>query len=1511
MRSQRSITLLHLSDPQFGPKHRFDGAVPGSLFARLRDDFVEMRERHGLVPDIILVTGDLVETGKPSEFKRFRAFAEAAVEHFGLPRRRLVMIPGNHDINRAAAEAYFKDCESDERVPKPPYWPKLRHYAAMFAEFYADEPDITFTESAPYSVFRYPELGVVVAGLNSTIADSHRADDHYGFIGEEQLRHFASELHLAADQGLLRIGAVHHPPGRPESEAARQDLRDLKRFLGPYLNLVVHGHIHEDELDWLDNTTPVLGIGSAGVTAMLRPEEVPNQYQWIRVLADSIEYGSRAYVPDQKRWVGDLRLDRGGERWWQRRAVAFERVSALTSTVTAAATANDDLARVVASHRAAVVRQLRQRPLLVDLATYGEDGDLAHGLELLTIFIPQRTMQEIPRSDRPGELQELRRRVDADSSAETVGPVESIAEVVSSASHPWTLVLGTPGAGKTTLTMWLALKLCAEGEALAGLSADLVPVRVELRLFVERWSTAHAQGRSYDFFDYLDDLHREESRALRGGALRELAAAGRLLWLFDGLDEVASAAHRAEISTMITGVRVAHGGRGVITGRIVGCRHLRARFHAADIHCFTLLDLSDPQIDEFLQRWHTLAFPRAPELGARRQERLRQTLDANPAVRDLCRNPLLLTLIALLNRGDELPRRRHKLLERASELMLTQWEANKELPPGNAVQFDPTDKRRYLAELAWYMLTELPEGPGNVIEGEVLERFTVGFCQRRFQASPQPAAATARALVSHLRERNYVLGLLGGTQFGYLHKAFFEYFAAEEAVHRFRSQLWRVAEIKRLFLEYWRADGWNEVLILVCGLLQEDSSEPVVAALQAVLGSPGWTERGGWTRSLAFAVGCLAEVRRLESGPALALVLALNRHIRSVLHFESMTGDPWFWFGDEAEIRLRRSLHVVGGAWPGAEQVLAESVDDPIRPTPSGTTLQTFLAALGSEARISWYLRLLDEHRLSIDALHEAAAEGLWGQADDMQLRQQMRRAAGLSPTVVLAVADLLLETRPGAVPIAELLELAPSVMQEPLRVLLSRVQPADANPYKVRLKALARLALSGLSAEGVEQRVSLLGWPILVGIGKPNGKVIEHLRAALGVDFERPDVALRIAHRWHDRASLRRALTAHSTDPRDILADNAFVFSRWPEGFEVALEWLRDLAERYDAHRLSRVLEALERPGQSVGAMEVERALRMSATSDGAPDWFVLERASGYIRGFEADEFLRCVDAVLSVHKQRPLEAALYVLSYSVQYAGDDGTPWWDDVLLARFVELLDRALTDQPWLALAYLAILPDAEEAKVVARVSTPEFVARLQGSSLAGLRDQTVRSASIRARKIAGLPWELPLRHLLAHGTDPVLQVKAALELGDWAWLQRVATTGPDELRAGAQAALDVAETLADVLRAGRLRRAEVRRGGVRVGRLVELQGGPTRFVYDGEYLAQATARPIAPNLPLRAEPFDSPGLHPVFEGLLPQGWLLDIDVKKYRLKSGDQFGLLLATGRHTIGAIEIVPEEELT
>ena len=235
MTNEPRITLLHLSDLQFGPHHRFEGASsPGSLLNRLRDDLEKLQKEEDVRPDLVLLTGDLTEFGLKSHFDQMLSFAQGLADVTELPARRIVIVPGNHDVNWKLSEAYFAERAGNEEPTVLPYWPKLRSYAELFARFYEGQPGISFSEAEPYNLFDYPELRVVIAGLNSTIAESHRKDDHYGFFGEQQLRFFAQKLWPYKESGVLRIAAVHHDPlNLGENEAARQDMKDFKGMLAP------------------------------------------------------------------------------------------------------------------------------------------------------------------------------------------------------------------------------------------------------------------------------------------------------------------------------------------------------------------------------------------------------------------------------------------------------------------------------------------------------------------------------------------------------------------------------------------------------------------------------------------------------------------------------------------------------------------------------------------------------------------------------------------------------------------------------------------------------------------------------------------------------------------------------------------------------------------------------------------------------------------------------------------------------------------------------------------------------------------------------------------------------------------------------------------------------------------------------------------------------------------------------------------------------------------------------
>lgn len=79
-----------------------------------------------------------------------------------------------------------------------------------------------------------------------------------------------------------------------------------------------------------------------------------------------------------------------------------------------------------------------------------------------------------------------------------------------------------------------------------------------------------------------------------------------------------------------------------------------------------------------------------------------------------------------------------------------------------------------------------------------------------------------------------------------------------------------------------------------------------------------------------------------------------------------------------------------------------------------------------------------------------------------------------------------------------------------------------------------------------------------------------------------------------------------------------------------------------------------------------------------------------------------------------------------------------------------------------------------------------------------------------------------------------------------------------------------------------------------------------FVYDPAYLATNNIEPVSLTLPLQEAPFNSKVLFPFFDGLIPEGWLLDIAEKNWKLNPRDRMGLLLSCCKDCIGAVSVHP-----
>ncbi len=108
--------------------------------------------------------------------------------------------------------------------------------------------------------------------------------------------------------------------------------------------------------------------------------------------------------------------------------------------------------------------------------------------------------------------------------------------------------------------------------------------------------------------------------------------------------------------------------------------------------------------------------------------------------------------------------------------------------------------------------------------------------------------------------------------------------------------------------------------------------------------------------------------------------------------------------------------------------------------------------------------------------------------------------------------------------------------------------------------------------------------------------------------------------------------------------------------------------------------------------------------------------------------------------------------------------------------------------------------------------------------------------------------------------------------------------------------------------GEMSKALIQYKGKAAGILKETDEG-YEFQYDNEYLADETSKPVSLTLPLSVKPYKSTVLFPFFDGLIPEGWLLDVALRNTDISELDRFSLLLLCCKDCIGAVSVIPIKE--
>jgi serine/threonine-protein kinase HipA len=92
-------------------------------------------------------------------------------------------------------------------------------------------------------------------------------------------------------------------------------------------------------------------------------------------------------------------------------------------------------------------------------------------------------------------------------------------------------------------------------------------------------------------------------------------------------------------------------------------------------------------------------------------------------------------------------------------------------------------------------------------------------------------------------------------------------------------------------------------------------------------------------------------------------------------------------------------------------------------------------------------------------------------------------------------------------------------------------------------------------------------------------------------------------------------------------------------------------------------------------------------------------------------------------------------------------------------------------------------------------------------------------------------------------------------------------------------------------------------------IIEQREGLYSFTYDEEYLKSSNPKPVSLTLPLRKERYEQKTMIPFFDGLIPEGWLLNIITDNWKINPRDRMGLLLLACKDCIGDVSVVNDDE--
>lgn len=354
------------------------------------------------------------------------------------------------------------------------------------------------------------------------------------------------------------------------------------------------------------------------------------------------------------------------------------------------------------------------------------------------------------------------------------------------------IVLGDPGTGKTTLLLREAAQLAKE--ALAD-SASPIPISITLAPYGRQLE----RETGYSLYEHIDSIGRGLLLREFGQEIQRLARKGKVIFLLDGLDEVADQVRDSLVDALNVAYFSGAGNRLVITSRKVGF---------ASFLNYALLEVAALTVDD--QRQILLAV-----CGEQKTQKLMAEMSGRQELRDMASVPMMLTVLALVAREteisghyiDEYFRRHSDLFRLASKILL---EGRHKRGRGVA--------NPYKAELILANTSLVLHGNEDQVSGD--EIFSARDIEKVVASVEQDLLAPWQGPSHFIEDVSTTSNILYpvdslAQRYRYLHRTFREFFAALELSY------WD-PEKRRSFVEaVIEKQSWAEVLVLLGGLVSD------------------------------------------------------------------------------------------------------------------------------------------------------------------------------------------------------------------------------------------------------------------------------------------------------------------------------------------------------------------------------------------------------------------------------------------------------------------------------------------------------------------------------------------------------------------------------------------------------------------------------------------------------------------------------------------------------------------